>query len=63
MRKAIAAGFAFTEQQVLEQAQQRQWLDGAVCVAVWLIHETVFVANVGLNNASWTVAVSLAALH
>ena len=50
MRKAIAAGFALTDQQVLAQAHQQQWADGAVCVAVWLIHETAFVANVGLMN-------------
>lgn len=50
MRKAIAAGFALTDQQVLAQAQQQQWVDGAVCVAVWLIQETAFVANVGLMH-------------
>ena len=50
MRKAIATGFAVTDQQALAQAQQHHWLDGAVCVAVWIVQDTVFVANVGLMN-------------
>lgn len=48
MRKAIATGFAMTDQEALAQAQQHHWLDGAVCVAVWIVQDTVFVANVGL---------------
>lgn len=48
MRKAIATGFAVTDQEALAQAQQHHWLDGAVCVAVWIVQDTVFVANVGL---------------
>lgn len=50
MRKAIATGFSVTDQQALKQAQQGHWVDGAVCVAVWIIQDTVFVANVGLMN-------------
>ena len=50
MRQAIAAGFAATDAQVLAQAEQHHWVDGAVCVAVWVIQETVFVANVGLKK-------------
>lgn len=50
MRKAIAAGFSVTDQQALAQAQQCHWVDGAVCVAVWIVQDTVFVANVGLMN-------------
>lgn len=50
MRKAIATGFAVTDQQALAQAQQHHWHDGAVCVAVWIVQDTVFVANVGLMN-------------
>lgn len=46
MRKAIATGFAMTDQEALAQAQQHHWLDGAVCVAVWIVQDTVFVANV-----------------
>ncbi|KAL3155603.1 hypothetical protein ABBQ38_010858 [Trebouxia sp. C0009 RCD-2024] len=46
MRKAIATGFAVTDQEALAQAQQHHWLDGAVCVAVWIVQDTVFVANV-----------------
>lgn len=50
MRQAITTGFATTDQQALEKAQQQHWTDGAVCVAVWIIQDTVFVANVGLKN-------------
>lgn len=50
MRKAIATGFSVTDQQALAQAQQCHWVDGAVCVAVWIVQDTVFVANVGLMN-------------
>ncbi|DBA89077.1 TPA: hypothetical protein ACH3X1_016254 [Trebouxia sp. C0004] len=47
MRKAISAGFALTDQQVLAQAEQHHWVDGAVCAAAWIVDKTVFVANVG----------------
>ena len=50
MRKAVLTGFALTDQQVLAQAEQRGWNDGAVCAAVWIVDETVVVANVGLQN-------------
>lgn len=50
MRKAISAGFALTDQQVLAQAEQHHWVDGAVCAAAWIVDKTVFVANVGLQN-------------
>ncbi len=51
MRKAISEGFAITEQQVLAQAEQDLWVDGAVCAAAWVVDNTVFVANVGLQNS------------
>ncbi|KAL0048359.1 hypothetical protein WJX82_001565 [Trebouxia sp. C0006] len=47
MRKAISAGFALTDQQVLAQAEQHRWVGGAVCAAAWIVDNTVFVANVG----------------
>ena len=50
MRKAIAAGFAVTDEQVLAEASQRHWVGGAVCVTLWIVQDTVFVANVGLKN-------------
>lgn len=58
MRKAIAAGFSVTDQQALAQAQQCRWVDGAVCVAVWIVQDTVFVANVGLMTQFTSVACS-----
>ncbi|DBB11479.1 TPA: hypothetical protein ACH3X3_006888 [Trebouxia sp. C0006] len=45
MRKAISAGFALTDQQVLAQAEQHRWVGGAVCAAAWIVDNTVFVAN------------------
>ena len=51
MRKAISAGFALTDQQVLAQAEQHRWVGGAVCAAAWIVDNTVFVANVGLQNS------------
>ena len=50
MRKAISTGFLVTDQQALMQAQQCHWVDGAVCVAVWIVQDTIFVANVGLMS-------------
>ncbi len=50
MRKAISAGFALTDQQVLAQAEQHHWVDGAVYAAAWIVDKTVLVANVGLQN-------------
>lgn len=50
MRRAIADGFALTDEQVLAQAVRHHWFGGAVCAAVWIVNETVFVANVGLKN-------------
>lgn len=46
MRRAIADGFALTDEQVLAQAARHHWFGGAVCAAVWIVNETVFVANV-----------------
>ena len=51
MRKAISDGFALTDQQVLAQAEQHRWVGGAVCAAAWIVDNTVFVANVGLQNS------------
>lgn len=50
MRKAVSAGFALTDQQVLTQAEQHHWHDGAVCAAAWIVDKTVLMANVGLQN-------------
>ncbi|KAL0043093.1 hypothetical protein WJX79_009071 [Trebouxia sp. C0005] len=47
MHKAVSAGFALTDQQVLTQAEQHHWHDGAVCAAAWIVDKTVLMANVG----------------
>lgn len=57
MRQAIIAGFAMTDAQALARAEQHGWVDGAVCVAVWIIQETVCVANVGLIHAALSLPV------
>ena len=46
-KRIVAEGFRLTDVEVLEQCQQKQWQDGATCVAVWVIGGTAIVANVG----------------
>ena len=46
-KRIVAEGFRLTDAEILEQCQQKQWQDGATCVAVWVVGSTAIVANVG----------------
>lgn len=46
-KKAILDGFRKTDESLLQESAAGGWLDGATAVCVWVLGETVFVANIG----------------
>eukprot|EP00879_Flechtneria_rotunda_P031446 GHRR01034355.1.p2 GENE.GHRR01034355.1~~GHRR01034355.1.p2 ORF type:complete len:172 (+),score=56.91 GHRR01034355.1:658-1173(+) len=46
-KQAIVKGFIQTDELLLAQCQERNWQDGAAAVAVWIVQDTVLVANLG----------------
>ncbi|KAK9812811.1 hypothetical protein WJX72_004205 [[Myrmecia] bisecta] len=47
MKQAVLAGFEATDKKVVQRCAAERWMDGATCVAVWVVEETVVVANIG----------------
>ncbi|GAA0185829.1 protein phosphatase [Lithospermum erythrorhizon] len=46
-KKAILEGFRKTDESLLQESSTVGWQDGATAVCVWIIDQTVFVANIG----------------
>ncbi|KAJ0106149.1 hypothetical protein Patl1_19736 [Pistacia atlantica] len=46
-KKAILEGFRKTDESLLQESALGGWQDGATAVCVWVLGQTVFVANVG----------------
>ncbi|WOK92522.1 putative protein phosphatase 2C 67 isoform X1 [Canna indica] len=46
-KKAILEGFRKTDESLLEESAKGNWQDGATAVCVWILGETVFIANIG----------------
>nr|XP_023927999.1 probable protein phosphatase 2C 8 isoform X1 [Quercus suber] len=46
-KRAILDGFRKTDEYLLQESAVGGWQDGATAVCVWVLGETVFVANVG----------------
>lgn len=46
-KKAIIDGFRKTDESLLQESAAGGWQDGATAVCVWVIGQTVFVANIG----------------
>ncbi|XP_023005142.1 probable protein phosphatase 2C 8 isoform X1 [Cucurbita maxima] len=46
-KKAILDGFRKTDESLLQESSAGGWQDGATAVCVWVLGQTVFVANVG----------------
>lgn len=46
-KKAILEGFRMTDESLLQQSTQGNWQDGATAVCVWILGQTVLVANIG----------------
>ncbi|XP_031248202.1 probable protein phosphatase 2C 8 [Pistacia vera] len=46
-KKAILEGFLKTDESLLQESALGGWQDGATAVCVWVLGQTVFVANVG----------------
>lgn len=58
-KRAILDGFRKTDESLLQESSAGGWQDGATAVCVWVLGQTVFVANVG--DAKAVVARSLTA--
>ncbi|PIN17882.1 Serine/threonine protein phosphatase [Handroanthus impetiginosus] len=58
-KKAILYGFRKTDEALLQESTAGGWQDGATAVCVWVLGQTVFVANIG--DAKAVVARSSAA--
>ncbi|KAL8474757.1 hypothetical protein ACS0TY_030540 [Phlomoides rotata] len=58
-KKAILNGFRKTDEALLQESAAGGWQDGATAVCVWVLEQTVFVANIG--DAKAVVARSPAA--
>ncbi|XP_022135175.1 probable protein phosphatase 2C 8 [Momordica charantia] len=58
-KKAILDGFRKTDESLLQESSAGGWQDGATAVCLWILGQTVFVANVG--DAKAVVARSLTA--
>ncbi|GER32397.1 protein phosphatase 2C family protein [Striga asiatica] len=58
-KKAILAGFQSVDEALLQESAAGGWQDGATAVCVWVLGQTVFVANIG--DAKAVVARSYAA--
>ncbi|XP_027167506.1 probable protein phosphatase 2C 8 [Coffea eugenioides] len=46
-KKAILEGFRKTDESLLQESTAGGWQDGATAVCVWVLGQTVFVANIG----------------
>lgn len=46
-RTAVLAGFQAMDKRVLEECKLQGWIDGAACVAAWIVGDTVVLANIG----------------
>ncbi|GKV23617.1 hypothetical protein SLEP1_g33324 [Rubroshorea leprosula] len=46
-KKAILDGFQKTDEALLQESASAGWQDGATAVCVWVIAQTVFIANIG----------------
>ncbi|XP_020095061.1 probable protein phosphatase 2C 67 isoform X3 [Ananas comosus] len=46
-KKAILEGFRRTDESLLEESAKGNWQDGATAVCVWVLGQTVMVANIG----------------
>ncbi|XP_022850048.1 probable protein phosphatase 2C 8 isoform X2 [Olea europaea var. sylvestris] len=46
-KKAILEGFRKTDEVLLQESAAGGWQDGATAVCVWVLGQTVFVANIG----------------
>ncbi|XAR63933.1 Phosphoprotein phosphatase [Bertholletia excelsa] len=46
-KKAILDGFRKTDESLLQESTAGGWQDGATAVCIWILDQTVFVANVG----------------
>ncbi|KAG9449011.1 hypothetical protein H6P81_008976 [Aristolochia fimbriata] len=46
-KKAILEGFRRTDELLLQESTAGGWQDGATAVCVWILGQTVFVANIG----------------
>ncbi|KAL8132634.1 putative protein phosphatase 2C 8 [Apium graveolens] len=46
-KKAIFDGFRKTDESLLQESAAGGWMDGATAVCVWVLGQTVFVANIG----------------
>nr|DAD35466.1 TPA_asm: hypothetical protein HUJ06_006106 [Nelumbo nucifera] len=58
-KKAILDGFRRTDESLLQESSAGGWQDGATAVCVWVLGQTVFIANIG--DAKAVVARSLTA--
>ncbi|XP_057952715.1 probable protein phosphatase 2C 8 isoform X2 [Malania oleifera] len=46
-KKAIVDGFRITDKSLIQESTAGGWQDGATAVCVWILGQTVFVANIG----------------
>ncbi|XP_010924512.1 probable protein phosphatase 2C 67 [Elaeis guineensis] len=46
-KKAILEGFRRTDESLLQESAKGYWLDGATAVCIWILGQTVLVANIG----------------
>ncbi|XP_008787672.2 probable protein phosphatase 2C 67 [Phoenix dactylifera] len=46
-KRAILEGFRRTDESLLQESAKGNWLDGATAVCVWILGQTVLVANIG----------------
>ncbi|ONM54178.1 putative protein phosphatase 2C 8 [Zea mays] len=46
-KKAVIEGFRRTDESLLQESTKGNWQDGATAVCVWILGQTVVVANVG----------------
>ncbi|KAH7316074.1 hypothetical protein KP509_21G077400 [Ceratopteris richardii] len=57
-KKAIISGFKMTDEALLRESLSGGWQDGATAVCVWILGNTVFIANVGDAKAVLARAVN-----
>lgn len=46
-KRAILEGFRRTDESLLQESAKGSWLDGATAVCIWILGQTVLVANIG----------------
>lgn len=46
-KKAILEGFRRTDESLLQESAKGNWQDGATAVCIWILGQTVLVANIG----------------